>query len=671
MSVRIELSNNRILLASEAATPGLQHAIPGAYWRANTGVWSLPLELATCHILRERFGKRLVVGPRLWEWAKAERVRRDAADAQVAAADAILKLVPAEGPELYAAMDTRRYQRAGVRYITDAEGRDDRRRALLADTVGLGKSLQALGAVLENGMPGPYLIISPKTAVESTWAREVHKWLPDDNVIMVPQGKAQREAILEGMVNVARMNREDAQRGTESLMSLARTWVIVHPYMIRTQTWFVCGAEETDVAGTKSICGCRTKYKVGPIDELDCGHEKDRRTKTVDDHTFPQLFQINWSAVIVDEADQILIRKTGTPNLQRRGSELLRDLVPEGGLRLAISGTPFRSKPHQIWSTLNWLDPVRWRGKWSFIQRYWVPGGYSGYEVSEENFIEEREAMLIDELKDVMIRRTRDVVAPELPPKMYPSNINEERDGLTPGIYLPMTKEQKAAYQQMAKEGEADLAGGTVRTVGTLAELTRLKQFANSVCVMGDDREVRPIAAGNKFDWLTAFLLKLGFPGTPSTKLVIASQFTKLLKVFAGGLKQALDLGDDRIGGITGEITAAQRSRYIDAFEDTKNPLGIMFLNLKAGGSSITLDAAEVMVCVDEDWIADVMEQVEGRIDNRQPEKRIVPRSYYYLRSLGTLEEGIAAANAVAKAQGKRVLDGAEIARRSKELIIP
>jgi SNF2 family DNA or RNA helicase len=106
----------------------------------------------------------------------------------------------------------------------------------------------------------------------------------------------------------------------------------------------------------------------------------------------------------------------------------------------------------------------------------------------------------------------------------------------------------------------------------------------------------------------------------------------------------------------------------VNRFEDLESDLDLLWLNTKAGGSAITLDAAEIMVVLDETWVSDEQEQLEGRIDNRQPEKRIVPRSYYYLRSAGTLEENIAAANAAAKERGERILNGAAIAARAKEL---
>lgn len=648
--VRVERAGNRILLASEVPTPGLKNTIPGAYFRQD-GVWSVPLDLTTCYLLRERFGNRLVIGPSLTEWAKAEKATRARLDSLAGSADADLVLLPMVAPALFAATNDRTFQRAGMRFIADTRGRDERRRALLADTVGLGKTLQAIGAMLESDQDGPYLVVCPKTPVETTWKPEIKKWLGErTEVITLPEGKSARQSVLQHLLERYRRNPS----------SLAKTWIVVHPAIVRTQTWWICGE-----------CGDKTKYKAGMVQELDCGHAKERNTKVRHDHEFHALFEMEYGGLVADESDQILIRKTGTPNLQRRGMEMLRDRVRPEGIRLAISGTPFRSKPHQIWSTLNWLDPVRWSAKWSWLAKFWEvsQGGYAGsYSVSPD-VIPEREELLTDELRDVMIRRTRDMVRDDFPDKDYPSNVGED-SGLTRGIYLPMTLAQEKAYRAMEKTGEAAIEGGTLTAIGVLAEMTRMKQFAGAPGWIDADGEFHPKAEGsNKFDWILEFLEELGFPDRPATKLVIGGQFTQLLNVFKDGVEKAYrgKLGQDMITGQSG--SGVRRAGIVQRFETAGSGLDLLWINTKAGGSSITLDQAEIMVVLDETFVADEQEQLEGRIDNREPEKRIVPRSYYYLRSYGTIEEGIARANAAAKARGERILNGAAIARQAKEIM--
>jgi SNF2 family DNA or RNA helicase len=637
--VRVERAANRILLSSERPTPGLKSAIPGAYFRKD-GLWSLPLDLSTCHLLRQRFGVRLEIGPELTAWARTEKAARERQAATAASYDAHVHLLPEAAPQLALAMASRTYQRSAARFVADSRGRDGRRRALIGDTVGLGKTAEAMGAVLESGVPGPYLIVCPKTAVEVAWTPEFRKWLPDDRVVTIPEGRAKREEILNSLAG-ENINTQ------EKLARWERTWVVVHPASIRTKSYWIC-----------TECGDETKYKAGIVRELDCGHFKAKNITLTHQHEYPQLFDIEWGAVIADESDQMLIRKTSTPNLQRRGMEMLRDLVVPGGVRLAMSGTPFRSKPHQIWSTLNWLDPVRFSSKWNFLGKYWDLGGYSGYELGK--YKEDREALLLDELKDIMIRRTREEVRADLPAKLYPDNRTLPADHHLPaGIYLHMTLKQEKAYRAMEKAAEVDLEGGTLNAIGILAELTRLKQFAGATGAI-DPRtgEFHPLAEGNKFEWLVAFLKDLGLPEKPSTKVVIVSQFTRLLNAFAAGIAKEFKLDPERYSMITGEVSGAKRPVNVATFEDVESGMDIMYLNTKAGGSAITLDAADITIILDETWVDDEQAQVEGRTDNRNPERKIVPRSYYYLRSYGSVEEGIAASNAEAKALGKQLLDG-------------
>lgn len=648
MSVRVEKAGNRILLACDRQV-SLKSTIPGAYFRKDS-TWSLPLEMETCKLLRERFGGRLEIGPMLWSWAKAENQSRKELGVLAASSDAELTLLPTLAPKLAEAMASRTYQRSGVAYIVKTRGRDGRRRTLLGDTVGLGKSAEALGACLESGEAGPYLIVCPKTAVNSTWKAEINRWLPGDEVVTIPDGRAVRDNILNNLEERANW-RNLVPPGAKEQPSLDRTWVVLHPASIRTQTEWIC-----------ALCGSPTHYTRKPTSQLDCGHPKDRTTKVFNDHTFPQLFNVSWGGVVIDESDQVLIMTTGTPTLARRGAELLAERVRPNGVRLAMSGTPFRSKPKQIWSTLNWLDPVRWGGKWRWLEKYWdvSQSGYGGSYVMGE-FREDREEMFLAELADVFLRRTREEVRGDLPAKLYPGGPLDPADPESPvGIWLDMTPKQEKAYRQMEKMASANLDGGEVSAVGVLAEMTRLKQFAGSIGAVTPDGEYHARPEGNKYEWLVELMKALGFPDKPDTKLVVVSQFTDLLNAWRDGFQAEFKRGRApiEIGMVTGDVSQARRDKYVAAFEDLDSGLDIILLNTIAGGSSITLDAADVMVLVDETWVDDEQQQAEGRIDNRNPERKIVPRSYYYLRSRGTVEEYIAVGNAEAKRQGKRILDG-------------
>jgi hypothetical protein len=622
MSVRVELVGRRIHLWSPYTTPGLGKQVPGALFNTTGGPhWRMPLTLEVCTALRQRFGADLQIGPALWAWARDEKARRADMLALAGARSAELVRLPEIAPKLVQAMSDRPYQMVGVRYIAQA------RQALLGDTVGLGKTLEVLGGVLEAGIEGPYLVVCPKTAVEVTWAPEIHRWLPDHDVVTVPEGRAKRDAILNTFV------------GAEPA-SLARTWVVVHPAAVRAKSWWICRE-----------CGSKTRKTTKPK-TLVCGHPA-QNTKTVHEQTFPQLFARPWSAIIADESDEAIIRLSGTPNMTRNGMELLRDAQAEDAMRVAASGTPFRSRPQLLWSTLNWLRPKEYTGFWRWVERYWELGGYSGYEIGK--FIGgTREEELWRSLDTVLIRRTRQEVRADLPTRNYIGWHLHDDESMPKGVWIPMDPKQQKAYGEMVDVSVAKLESGELSAVGHLAELTRLKQFASTYGRMVDG-EFEPALPSNKFDYLVQLLVELGFPDDPQTKVVVASHFTKTLELFDREIRVALK--GLRTALITGKVSQAARTRIIADFEDVGSPTSLMFLNTKAGGKAITLDAADVMVILDETEIDDDQEQLEGRIDNRNPERKIKQRDYYYLRSIGTVEEPRALHNLDARLTGRRLLD--------------
>jgi hypothetical protein len=662
MSVEVERVKNRIRLTSTRPTPGLSQTVPGASWSKSGKFWSIPLSLEHCLALRDRFGAELHIGPDLWVWAKEERARRAELDALGRSSEVGLRRVPKVAPGLYEAMQTRPYQTVAADFI--ALGR----RVLIGDHPGLGKTLEAIAGVIESGQPGPYLVVAPKTAVESVWAREIPRWWPDATVTTLPDNRPGREKKLAAFAAEAGPN----------------DWLVINPEVARTSVWWVCKS-----------CGSETRRRPGKV-ELVCG-ETGHRIRV--DHAFPGLFTPQFGAVILDESDRSLVRLKATGTLARVGMELLP--VRADGLRVAMSGTPFRSRPHLLWGTLNWLDPERYSAMWSWIQTYWdvQVGGWTGTQHTIGKLRADREERLWDSLTPILLRRTKDEVAPDLPPKQYMgSPLYPGSPDSAVGVWLEMDPKQAKAHRDMTDNSVADLESGEISAIGVLAELTRLKQFADCYGTMVEveqkysaadearlrrtrtkrglpqptDEELqtsryefRPALPSNKFDWLCNFLDQMGFPEAPQGKVVVASQFTAVLNLFAEELRRGKRGERSPIPSVmlTGEVTGSRRTDVIDAMN---RPVGegahLMFLNTKAGGVAITLDYADDMVILDETWIPDDQEQLEDRI-HRVSRPR--PVRYHYLRSVGSVEEGIAAVNSARREDSARVLDG----RRGIEIL--
>jgi len=604
----------------------MQTAVPGAY-QSVAGHWTVPLSLESCVLLRQKFGDQLRVGPELRRWSRGIADSRSYMARLAAQPDAKLEVVPRVAPRLGKAMRNRPYQRVGARFIADNTA------TLIADDPGLGKTLIALGGVLEARVPGPYLVVAPKTASDSVWRREIQRWLPKSHTIVtLPEMRYQREYRL-AMADYGPC-----------------TWVIVHPEIVATKQWWICGE-----CKKKSLARNRQQR------ELPCGHIKDRKTKKLIEHSYPKLFEVKWGVVIVDESHESLIRRTGIPTQRRRGLDMLP--LRDDGLRIAMSGTPFDSKPHQLWGTLNWLDGATYSAFYRWAELYWQKGGYTGFQLGE--FRQDREKMLWDSLSGVALRRTKAEVAKDLPPKMEVGTPLDPSDPESPvGIWLEMTGKQAKAYADMEKLSVAELRSGRLEAASDLTMLTRLKQLATAygdikpIGLVNDEVKYKyyPKLPSNKFNWLIEQLEEWGYPGNPLTKVVIVSFYTGILDVFAKGIERHFKskAGNPLCTAITGNTPGQDRRKIIDRF-NTNDAEHIMMLNVKAGGTAITIDTADRMVFLSETRIPDQQLQAEDRIHRVSNPRQCM---YYYLRSIGTVDVGTAISNRSAIRDTHRLLDG-------------
>lgn len=664
MIAKVELFGDRIWLRTSAPTPGLGKRIKGAGWRKEDKVWTFPLRLDVCRLLREEF-PNLEIWPDLTAWAKrklAEELSLTALGSTLTAVE--LFRVPECYPKLAKALEARPYQSSAVRYVAEAKS------ALIGDTPGLGKTIEAIAGIVESGVKGPYLIVAPSVAL-TVWKREIERYLPDAKAIVAKGSFAARaKAVGEAEGD--------------------NTWLIINTDMLRTISYWVCKQDHAalpdagyseeqlskmfDWQDDGSIRWRASDKPKATI--INCGHAPDK-AKTVHEHKHFGLFSEPWGAIVMDESHMALIRLSGTPTQIRNGARLVP--LRADGVKLATSGTPMRGKAHQLWGTLNWLRPKEYTGFWSWAETYFeitTPSFYGGRVIGELR--EDRKALLDRSLNGVMIRRTKAEVSPELPPKQIMGTPLDPRvEGSPIAVWLQMTPEQARAYKEIALSGTASVKGGELTAVGQLAEITRMKQFATSYGEMVEvkgkrqkrtdgkkgkrgpsDWEFRPTLPSNKFDWIVQFLTEMGIiepdaADEQTSKVVIVSQFTSTMRAFAEAL---MEMGVE-VCGITGKIVGKARDDVVDRFNAPGGPR-VLFLQTKSGGVGITLDSADDMIFLDETHRPDDQTQAEDRINNRRPEERVATRRYWYLRSEDTVDEAIGVLNSQLDAEQKSLLDG-------------
>ena len=556
----------------------LKQQVPGARLDKDRGVWVFPLYMEVARDIRsvsKSFGAKLEIQKDLADWARAEKARVAsiiAPDDITANTDHLLPRCRKERTELIAAMSHKPWQIPGTAFLVG------QRNVLLADQPGLGKTIQALAAIIELDIKGPILVIAPRTAVNVTWPEEIEQWLgPKEKVTVINSGmkpEARRLAVLNA--------------GIAGMKNGERQWVIAGPNYLRIRADLnEYGNYDRDSKGNKIV--------------------------RVVNEGIPDLFLIEWNAIIVDESHQTLAGATGNlkkQSAQRRGLGALK-LAPNG-IRIAMSGTPFRGKTENLWGTLNWLAPEKYTSYWKWIKRhYGVTDNYAPFGpsvVKGTKVIDE--TRFFNELKPIMVRRTKNEVEKDLPPKTYGGTNLDPADSNSPvAVWLPMSKKQSDQYDEIEKQAliTLDELGDELTINGILAELVRCKQVANA-CLKRNTKDiaaVEPDVPSNKIDWVMDFIADRIDAGT---KTIVASQFTQFIELLSA------ELHSKKVKHyvFTGKTTDRDRARIKAEFQSDNGEM-VILLNTKSGGVSLTLDAADDVIICDQTWVPDDQEQVEDR----------------------------------------------------------
>jgi SNF2 family DNA or RNA helicase len=230
----------------------------------------------------------------------------------------------------------------------------------------------------------------------------------------------------------------------------------------------------------------------------------------------------------------------------------------------------------------------------------------------------ERRAVLARRLKPFLLRRTKAMVAADLPPKtemVQPLELLGPQRDLYETVRLSMHE----------KVREAVAAKGLARShIIVLDALLKLRQ----VCC--DPRLVKlaaakRVAASAKLAHLLEMLPALIEDGR---RILLFSQFTSMLDL----IKPAL--GERGIDFVELRGDTADRARPVARFQSGKVPL--FLISLKAGGTGLNLTAADTVIHYDPWWNPAVEDQATDRA-HRIGQKK--PVFVFKLVAQGTVEE--------------------------------
>ncbi len=318
-----------------------------------------------------------------------------------------------------------------------------------------------------------------------------------------------------------------------------------------------------------------------------------------------QLQAREWSLLILDEAQTV-------KNAASKGAQVIRQLKARH--RLGLTGTPLENHLGELWAQFDFLLPGFLGTHKHFTQTWRTPIERHGDTV--------RRDLLAARLRPFILRRRKEDVATELPPK----TIIVRSVGLEGG-QRDLYETVRAAMDEKVR---AEIAGkGFARSqIVILDALLKLRQ----VCC--DPRLLKSPAAARvkeraKLDLLMDMLPELIDEGR---RILVFSQFTTMLGLIATELDKA------KIGWVA--LTGDTRDRRIPVEDFQKGRVPVFLISLKAGGVGLNLTAADTVIHYDPWWNPAAENQATDRAHRIGQDK---PVFVFKLVCAGTIEEKILA----------------------------
>jgi len=317
-----------------------------------------------------------------------------------------------------------------------------------------------------------------------------------------------------------------------------------------------------------------------------------------------KLRQHSYHLVILDESHYI--KNNRSKAAQSAGLLTARH-------RLCLTGTPLENHLGELWSQFHFLLPGLLNDEKTFNSQFRHP-----IERQDDPL---RRALLNRRIKPFLLRRTKDNVAKELPPKTEMVR-RIELSGAQRDLYETV----RLAMDKKVRD-EIDKKGVARSQIVILEALLKLRQ----VCC--DPRLVKALPLkkqGSGSAKLIDLMQMVDDLLDEGRKILVFSQFTSMLAL----IEQELDARRIPYALLTGDTR--DRAAQVAAFQQGAVP--IFLISLKAGGVGLNLTAADTVIHYDPWWNPQAENQATDRAWRIGQDK---PVFVYKLIAKGTLEEKI------------------------------
>lgn len=310
------------------------------------------------------------------------------------------------------------------------------------------------------------------------------------------------------------------------------------------------------------------------------------------------LRNFQWDFVYIDEVHKL---KGGSNPTPTKVWENTRDVCQRAEFSVFLSGTPIQNHPKEMWAYLHIFDPLEFPSVREFEARYCYGWG-EGWTVDWDR--------MIKALAKNVIRRSKEDVGIELPPKVYSKR------------HVEMTDAQMKLYMQLRDNFFIWLdeqEGKALTATAIIAQITRLRQLV--LCPSGikiqhadGTTDQLELTESGKIDEAMELIEELYLEG--EQVVVWSSQFNEPLFE----LKRRLD----RWGMFRTEVLHggnSDSSRVLErAFQEGK--IHVLCINSRSGAEGLNLQkfpgrwegGASNAIFLDRWWNPAINEQCEDRI---------------------------------------------------------
>lgn len=327
---------------------------------------------------------------------------------------------------------------------------------------------------------------------------------------------------------------------------------------------------------------------------------------------------VKWDLIILDEGQRI-------KNWEAKTSAVIKSL--KSRFALVLSGTPLENRLDELYSVVQFIDDRRLGPGFRFFNKHRMvdeKGKVLGYK----NLNELREA-----LAPVLLRRTRDSVELELPPRT------------TEIVRIAPTDEQlelHATHMQVVATIVRKKFISEMDLLRLQKALLMCRMAANSTFLVTKEEP----GHSTKLDHLDELFEELF--AEEERKVLLFSEWTTMLDLIEKKLhKRKLDFVR-----LDGSVPQKQRQELVHKFQT--DPTCLLFLTTNAGSTGLNLQAANTVINVDLPWNPAVLEQ---RIARAHRMGQTQPVQVFVLVTEETIEENLLATIAAKRDLALAALD--------------